>query len=84
MPVSHLQGFSAGLFAFFRDANGDPLTPRSQATNKPSYNHRLVLLTTPQVSMPRSWPQAMTPKPHIPGALSVPDSDSIVSTVTAE
>ena len=39
MYVSHLQGFSAGLFAFYRDANGEPLTPRMKATGKPIYDH---------------------------------------------
>ena len=35
-----LQGFSAGLYAFFRDKDGVPLTPRARATNKPPFNDR--------------------------------------------
>ncbi|ESN92826.1 hypothetical protein HELRODRAFT_69677, partial [Helobdella robusta] len=39
--ILHALGFSSGLFAFYRDKNGQPLTPRNPATNKPPYNKKL-------------------------------------------
>lgn len=38
----HALGFSSSLFAFFRDANGDPLTPRG-SDGKPPINRKLQL-----------------------------------------
>ena len=32
------QGFSSGLYAFFRDPLGEPYTPRSPSTGKPDFN----------------------------------------------
>ncbi|XP_022336666.2 leishmanolysin-like peptidase [Crassostrea virginica] len=37
--ILHALGFSAGLYAFFRDQNGMPLTPRSPNNNKPYQIH---------------------------------------------
>ncbi|CAD5112099.1 DgyrCDS1340 [Dimorphilus gyrociliatus] len=34
-------GFSASLFGFYRDENGDPLTPRNETTGKPNWNRQL-------------------------------------------
>ena len=42
--ILHALGFSAGLFAFYRDDDGLPLTPRLQVDNKPFYNETLRLL----------------------------------------
>lgn len=33
--ILHALGFTAGLYAFYRDANGEPLTERSAVTGKP-------------------------------------------------
>ncbi|XP_062567285.1 leishmanolysin-like peptidase isoform X1 [Saccostrea cucullata] len=35
--ILHALGFSAGLYAFFRDPFGNPLTPRDPSSNKPFY-----------------------------------------------
>ena len=42
--ILHALGFSAGLFAFYRNDDGVPLTPRSPIDNKPHYNDSLHLL----------------------------------------
>ncbi|RNA21167.1 leishmanolysin-like peptidase [Brachionus plicatilis] len=36
--ILHALGFSAGLFGFFLDANGNPLTERNPSTGKPPFN----------------------------------------------
>ena len=36
--LSYKQGFAAGLFAFYRDPQGEPLTERSPSTDKPDFN----------------------------------------------
>ncbi|KAL5010564.1 hypothetical protein ScPMuIL_012869 [Solemya velum] len=36
--ILHALGFTAGLYAFYRDDRGNPLTPRNKLTNKPRYN----------------------------------------------
>lgn len=41
--ILHALGFSAGLFAFYRNDDGVPLTPRSPIDNKPHYNDSLHL-----------------------------------------
>jgi hypothetical protein len=40
------QGFSAGLYAFYRDPQGEPLTPRLESTGKPVFNQTYVTMTT--------------------------------------
>lgn len=37
--IKWFQGFSAGLYAFFRDQFGNPLTPRDPDSNKPRNIH---------------------------------------------
>lgn len=39
--ILHALGFSISLFAFYRDKNGDPLTPRNPDTGKPILNDTL-------------------------------------------
>ncbi|XP_064643669.1 leishmanolysin-like peptidase [Lineus longissimus] len=41
--ILHALGFSAGLYAFFRDKDGKPLTPRLGSSGKPLYNKTLSL-----------------------------------------
>jgi len=36
--ILHALGFSAGLYAFFLDSNGNPLTQRDKHTGKPPFN----------------------------------------------
>ncbi|KAK2165783.1 hypothetical protein LSH36_45g05007 [Paralvinella palmiformis] len=36
--ILHALGFSAGLYAFYRDQHGEPLTPRLSSTGKPVFN----------------------------------------------
>lgn len=36
--ILHALGFSVSLYAFYRDENGDPLTPRRPDTKKPLLN----------------------------------------------
>ncbi|KAJ8913177.1 hypothetical protein NQ315_009014, partial [Exocentrus adspersus] len=36
--ILHALGFSVSLYAFYRDHNGEPLTPRSPETGKPPLN----------------------------------------------
>lgn len=36
--LTHVLGFSVSLFAYYRDANGRPLTPRDQLTNRVPVN----------------------------------------------
>ncbi len=36
--ILHALGFSAGLYAFFVDSNGEPLTERDKRTGKPPFN----------------------------------------------
>ncbi|CAH1774924.1 unnamed protein product, partial [Owenia fusiformis] len=36
--ILHALGFSAGLYAFYRDSDGNPLTERTPSTNMPEYN----------------------------------------------
>ncbi|KAK3085374.1 hypothetical protein FSP39_002374 [Pinctada imbricata] len=56
--ILHALGFTAGLFAFYRDQYGRPLTARNPDTNKPPYNAQLKLyqwssLVMRQVTRPR-------------------------------
>lgn len=39
--ILHALGFSAGLYAFFVDSNGDPLTERDKRTGKPPFNSEI-------------------------------------------
>uniref|UniRef100_A0A6P7H2M7 Leishmanolysin-like peptidase n=1 Tax=Diabrotica virgifera virgifera TaxID=50390 RepID=A0A6P7H2M7_DIAVI len=39
--ILHALGFSISLYAFYRDADGNPLTPRSNETGKPPLNEKL-------------------------------------------
>ncbi|XP_072402346.1 leishmanolysin-like peptidase [Diabrotica undecimpunctata] len=39
--ILHALGFSISLYAFYRDADGNPLTPRSKETGKPPLNEKL-------------------------------------------
>ncbi|XP_034944355.1 leishmanolysin-like peptidase [Chelonus insularis] len=39
--ILHALGFSASLYAFYRDENGDPRTPRRSDTGKPPLNEKL-------------------------------------------
>ncbi|XP_017782298.1 PREDICTED: leishmanolysin-like peptidase [Nicrophorus vespilloides] len=39
--ILHALGFSVSLYAFYRDEKGNPLTPRSRDTGKPTLNERL-------------------------------------------
>lgn len=41
--ILHALGFSISLFAFYRDSDGNPLTPREE-NGKPAQNHRFVLI----------------------------------------
>lgn len=38
--ILHALGFSAGLYAFFLDDSGTPLTPRDAKSGKPPFNHQ--------------------------------------------
>jgi leishmanolysin-like peptidase len=38
--ILHALGFSAGLYAFFLDQNGKPLTQRDSITGKPPFNQK--------------------------------------------
>ncbi len=38
--ILHALGFSAGLYAFFVDSNGKPLTQRNPSTGKPLFNQK--------------------------------------------
>lgn len=39
--ILHALGFSVSLYAFFRDENGNPRTPRKPDTGKPYLNEKL-------------------------------------------
>ncbi|XP_048752274.1 leishmanolysin-like peptidase [Ostrea edulis] len=39
--ILHALGFSAGLYAFYRDQYGNPLTSRDPSSNKPKHTHPL-------------------------------------------
>jgi leishmanolysin-like peptidase len=39
--ILHALGFSAGLYAFFLDENGKPLTDRDKHTGKPPFNNEI-------------------------------------------
>lgn len=39
--ILHALGFSLSLYAFYRDKNGEPLTPRNTITGKPNLNESL-------------------------------------------
>ncbi|XP_064595242.1 leishmanolysin-like peptidase isoform X2 [Liolophura sinensis] len=39
--ILHALGFTAGLYAFYRDPLGNPLTPRRGPTNKPIFNETM-------------------------------------------
>lgn len=39
--ILHALGFSVSLYAFYRDAQGNPLTPRRPDTGKPTLNEKL-------------------------------------------
>ncbi|KAI0207674.1 Leishmanolysin-like peptidase [Lamellibrachia satsuma] len=41
--ILHALGFSSGLYAFFRDPQGEPLTKRSPSTGKPDFNYETEL-----------------------------------------
>lgn len=41
--ILHALGFTAGLYAFYRDRDGNPLTNRSEVSNHPPYNSTLHL-----------------------------------------
>ncbi|XP_074652767.1 leishmanolysin-like peptidase [Tubulanus polymorphus] len=41
--ILHALGFSAGLYAFYRDKEGEPLTPRLSSTGKPAFNKTMEL-----------------------------------------
>jgi leishmanolysin-like peptidase len=38
--ILHALGFSAGLYAFFLDSNGSPLTPRDPKSGKPPFSSK--------------------------------------------
>lgn len=38
--ILHALGFSASLYAFYRDENGEPRTPRRSDTGKPLLNEK--------------------------------------------
>ena len=38
--ILHALGFSAGLYAFFLDENGRPLTDREPRSGKPPFNYK--------------------------------------------
>lgn len=40
--ILHALGFSVSLYAFYRDENGEPRTPRRSDTGKPPLNERYV------------------------------------------
>ncbi|KAK6182580.1 hypothetical protein SNE40_010233 [Patella caerulea] len=39
--ILHALGFTASLFAFYRDEQGNPLTPRRSLSNKPDFDQQL-------------------------------------------
>ncbi|ESP02771.1 hypothetical protein LOTGIDRAFT_212290 [Lottia gigantea] len=39
--ILHALGFTASLFAFYRNENGEPLTPRQEISNKPEFDSSL-------------------------------------------
>lgn len=54
--ILHALGFSVSLYAFYRDENGEPRTPRRSDTGKPPLNEKYVfsLRTHPAKIRPRS------------------------------
>lgn len=40
--ILHALGFSVSLYAFYRDENGEPRTPRRSDTGKPPLNEKYV------------------------------------------
>lgn len=43
--ILHALGFSVSLYAFYRDENGEPRTPRRSDTGKPPLNEKYVSLS---------------------------------------
>ena len=42
--ILHALGFSVSLYAFYRDENGEPRTPRRSETGKPPLNEKYALI----------------------------------------
>ena len=71
-----LQGFSAGLFAFYRDDEGAPLTPR-YASGLPAFNERSEV-TPPRLSPLLIWYPVPCYPPQ-PGAVPVVSAGTLPS-----
>ncbi|XP_078581847.1 leishmanolysin-like peptidase [Branchiostoma floridae x Branchiostoma japonicum] len=71
----HALGFSSGLFAFYRDENGDPLTDRN-ANGKPAFNDQLgVYQWSDRVIQEVTYPEW-----HIRGGRIIPHTVNVIIT----